>query len=575
MKDIYSKATEVIAWLGPLHDLLEDFEWSITTFKAAVERSFGTLDSENHTRPSTVPSVLADQRFWKFLKLPFSYYRLERATKFSAICRWFNRSWIVQEAVLAKQVKLLCGSHWLPWTGVKWLGIMFSTPWKQIVHNAGMPGWLQFAPSPGYRVWEFQLHRNQLMTKSDEMFTVPPTSGIPRFLALFLNLLREFRRTECSDGRDKIYSLLGLAYANYNRDNQVAEDLIPVDYKKYTTADVYHYVASLVLEHLEHLYLLSLVEDDVTRSTPSLPSWVPDFTGSMGAFPLPSNAPVQQRPFRVWGQRYPYTHRPEIHGNELKVWGTKVDTIELNILPFGGPAEDLKGLKFLKILEFCLPDVQRDPSISRVATLMWTALMRDPDHLGDQSAHSLKTITTAYRNFHLVNIATELYQSTTKEPEDEEALVKQVETFLDQLQPEIEARELPSMESILEYKSWITTVYDGSIPLASRQPTLKKISDIELSRSAYVHFADRVSTARRVFRTQLGVLGQGSPSFAEDDEIWMLHGGDVPFILRPCHGGGDDIFRLIGDCYLHGYMYGEKLVEDPGLKDKIWPIVLV
>ena len=63
MKDIYSKATEVIAWLGPLHDLLEDFERSITTLKAAVERSYGTLDSENHTFPSTVRSILADPRF--------------------------------------------------------------------------------------------------------------------------------------------------------------------------------------------------------------------------------------------------------------------------------------------------------------------------------------------------------------------------------------------------------------------------------------------------------------------------------------------------------------------------------
>ena len=50
-----------------LHDLLEDFEWSITTFKAAVERSYATLDSENHTFPSTVPRILADP---PFLEIP-------------------------------------------------------------------------------------------------------------------------------------------------------------------------------------------------------------------------------------------------------------------------------------------------------------------------------------------------------------------------------------------------------------------------------------------------------------------------------------------------------------------------
>ena len=78
-----------------------------------------------------------------------------------------------------------------------------------------------------------------------------------------------------------------------------------------------------------------------------------------------------------------------------------------------------------------------------------------------------------------------------------------------------------------------------------------------------------------MFRTELGVLGQGPSTFAEADEIWMLHGGDVQFILRPIDGSGEDKFKLVSDCYLHGYMYGETLTEDPGLMEMIWPIVLV
>ena len=269
--------------------------------------------------------------------------------------------------------------------------------------------------------------------------------GSRRFLILFVLLLRQFRRTDCSDGRGKVYALLGLAYANYNRENQVAEDLIPVDYKKYTTADVYHRVASLLLVPLDLLYLLSFVEDsEIVGSTPNLPSWAPDFTESFGAFPLASLAPVQQRQFRVWGERYPYTHRPEVHGNELKLWGTKVDTIERPTRSMGGRIEDCKGIIYLAMLELCLPDVQRDPSLSRVATLMWTTLMRDPNHLGNQSAHSLATITKAYRNLHLANIAGELFLSTAKGPEVKEAHNKQVESFLEQSQPEVDAEELPS-----------------------------------------------------------------------------------------------------------------------------------
>jgi hypothetical protein len=43
MKDIYSKAIEVIAWLEHAHHLLGDFEWASTTFKTAIQREFGLL----------------------------------------------------------------------------------------------------------------------------------------------------------------------------------------------------------------------------------------------------------------------------------------------------------------------------------------------------------------------------------------------------------------------------------------------------------------------------------------------------------------------------------------------------
>ncbi len=49
MQHIYSKATEVIVWLG--HDIsdemsgFDDFLWAATTFKDAVEKGFGKLGS--------------------------------------------------------------------------------------------------------------------------------------------------------------------------------------------------------------------------------------------------------------------------------------------------------------------------------------------------------------------------------------------------------------------------------------------------------------------------------------------------------------------------------------------------
>jgi hypothetical protein len=240
-----------------------------------------------------------------------------------------------------------------------WNGVSDSL--EAIASTPSMPGWLQSAPSLGFRASEFRLHRNALMTNSDEMVTVPPTTDSTRFLMLLLGPVGEFCRTECSNGRDKIYSLLGFAYRKCNRDNQVAEDLIPMDYEKYTTVDVYRHFASLVLEHLDHLRLLSFVGNEIVGSTPNLPSWVPDFIESFGAWPVPNLAPDNQRPFRVWGQRFANTHRPEVRGNELILWETKVDIIDCGLGPVGGLEKDYKGLKSLTILYPRLPDIRRDP----------------------------------------------------------------------------------------------------------------------------------------------------------------------------------------------------------------------
>jgi hypothetical protein len=63
---------------------------------------------------------------------------------------------------------------------------------------------------------------------------------------------------------------------------------------------------------------------------------------------------------------------------------------------------------------------------------------------------------------------------------------------------------------------------------------------------------------RAFFITADGYMGLGSPELG--DEIWVLFGGDNPFIQRPsvtdpgCH-------QLIGSCYVHGLMDGEAMVD--------------
>jgi hypothetical protein len=70
---------------------------------------------------------------------------------------------------------------------------------------------------------------------------------------------------------------------------------------------------------------------------------------------------------------------------------------------------------------------------------------------------------------------------------------------------------------------------------------------------------------RRIFATKDGRMGMGSCATEVGDRIVILRGCNTPMILREV---GKE-WKLIGECYTHGVMYGEVLVKEHELKDII------
>lgn len=72
----------------------------------------------------------------------------------------------------------------------------------------------------------------------------------------------------------------------------------------------------------------------------------------------------------------------------------------------------------------------------------------------------------------------------------------------------------------------------------------------------------KATEGRRLLCSSSGLLGLGPMSTAQDktcrDEIWLLRGARVPFILRRI---SDDRYKIIGEAYVHGLMYGEAINE--------------
>ena len=89
----------------------------------------------------------------------------------------------------------------------------------------------------------------------------------------------------------------------------------------------------------------------------------------------------------------------------------------------------------------------------------------------------------------------------------------------------------------------------------------------------FAQTAEAVVWGRRLIRTaKHGFLGLAPEATQEGDIIAILYGLSVPVVLRQIHGtpDGDNVFILIGECFIYGMMDGEALrfKEVHGIQDQ-------
>jgi hypothetical protein len=72
----------------------------------------------------------------------------------------------------------------------------------------------------------------------------------------------------------------------------------------------------------------------------------------------------------------------------------------------------------------------------------------------------------------------------------------------------------------------------------------------------YLRKARRVCLGRKLFITKGGHLGLGPVSMAVGDDVCIVKGAKVPFVLGS-HQEGPDTYELRGEAYVHGLMHGE------------------
>ena len=77
---------------------------------------------------------------------------------------------------------------------------------------------------------------------------------------------------------------------------------------------------------------------------------------------------------------------------------------------------------------------------------------------------------------------------------------------------------------------------------------------------------------RCLFRTNDGRIGLGPNTQRPGDSVWILSGGQVPFILRQVDCNDERRYELVGEAYVHGVMYGEAVKD---MRPEDWQEIVI
>ncbi|KAM5366082.1 hypothetical protein ACJZ2D_010687 [Fusarium nematophilum] len=274
------------------------------------------------------------------------------------------------------------------------------------------------------------------------------------------------------------------------------QDAMPADYTL-STATIYQNLAMAVIERSQTLDVLSHVlhGPSFQRRTTGLPSWVPDWDATMDdAYHL------------IYGERIDLMRHFTASGDTKPVWNL-------------GPSGSITA---------------RGVRISKISS---TA----PGYPSPSSKTNGKELLDTWRR--LANLP-----PTPASPNGESAESKREWAFQTALCGNLAlsqwAGDSCNYSSAYEtWQAWFTHQEPASLPTEARENARE-----------FDFLVQTASLGRRFFVTEDGRMGFGPEVAEKGDDIVILSGGKVPYVLRE----GDEAYEVIGDAFLDGAMVADK-----------------
>ena len=265
MRTIYQRAKTMRAWLGidsQYPGLAIELAWMIERLfvEGEIEEDASTLDLKLVIEPWLQRALLDAnfQNYWRALIFMFKR-------------RYWGRMWIIQELISNKRAWVHIGLGTAPLKNVLVLALAI----QSLIAHTNIES-------------ESIYQGDNLVGK---IYITAPNLSIPVDMWIYsfeqsqdydlLKLLVRYRNQSCSDLRDKVYGLVGLAYVYPNLEGST--DALRIDYSS-SLEDVYKEAARYVIRGSDRLDLICTTEKQLCSCTPGhqlntrLPSWVPDWS---------------------------------------------------------------------------------------------------------------------------------------------------------------------------------------------------------------------------------------------------------------------------------------------------------
>jgi hypothetical protein len=531
MGTIYAKATSTLVWLGEI-----DFESSIVmgvirNIGQHVEnvngfelfdrlaKLYGTADWTVYLETERPVYDLVEPFFKLWLREEFP---IEQFRKFLARDYW-SRVWILQEFVVSPDLEIMCGTVKMPFD---WFhGTMMFLPLLQIhvttTLRRQMEETLDYDQLP-YVTWMSEsIDRNPAhlcgMRKRFQKNKGEPEQTL--FQLLVEAHVNNF--THATNRADKVFALLGIASDAHTLG-------VKPDYQK-STNDVYRDVARAIIES-GLVDLLSLCQFNLRRVEKStkhidgkdveiwtvreagngLPSWVPDWR-------VPLQTPAGQLPgttiFHASGKNSVYHCSVADVPDWLTLRGHVVDTIEVTKAPWqpsphGCTTQPREVFKYLSdILALCQESEQKFKETG-------DEIYANPEEERQSACYRLPIADQEYFGMGYIRKATENWSA-----------FGQGEVIQD-IRRQIRAKGDTNVSATQEQDSYYTA--------------MGRLKD------------------RRPFISARGFIGLGPMELQAGDIVVIFMGAKLPYILRRYESSR---YRLIGEAYVQGIMYGEFMVN--------------